>query len=107
MAKQVIKISIPDLCAMVREELKTKKLPKQLRLNPWTTIIDVEKFFDTHLTIVETAKGHILEPFKERLSQALVWVGIDTTKLAKHHVKHDKAEKKYVVKKVIEKRLDK
>lgn len=107
MAKQVIKISIPDLCALVREELKKKKLPSELRLNKWTNIIDLEKFFNTHLTMVETTKGRLLEPYKERLSQALILVGIDTTKLATRFVKDEKAERKYVVKKVIEKRLDK
>jgi hypothetical protein len=94
MAKQTaIKISIKDLCALVRVELKKTELPKELRLDVCSLITDVTKFFDSHLCIVEGGEGKFVAPYKDRLSQALVLIGIDTKNLLQGMLRTRKPKK--------------
>lgn len=62
---------------LIREELKNKKLPKEIRLNQASVIKDVEKFFDSHLNIIDSNEGRIKDVFGARMALALISIGID------------------------------
>jgi hypothetical protein len=71
------------LIKAIRKKLSKTELPKELILSEWAKITDVEKFFDSHLSIVQYADKKLSKTFAEVLKIALRKVGIDVHKLAK------------------------
>jgi hypothetical protein len=71
------------LIKAIRKKLSKTELPKELILSEWAKITDVEKFFDSHLSIVQYADKKLSKNFAEVLKIALRKVGIDVHKLAK------------------------
>jgi hypothetical protein len=68
---------------LVREQLKTKQLPKEIRIDSGAVIIDPAKFFESHLTVVQSNTGNVKMAFGIRLSKALRGIGIDINDLKK------------------------
>ena len=72
------------LVEMERGELEKKtKFPKKIRLDQASLITDPNKFFDSHLCIIEASEGRIKDIFGRRLAIALTSVGIDVFELRK------------------------
>jgi len=69
----------------IREKLKSIKLPKQLALSPHATITNLERFFDSHLKVVEKhdPESLVTKAFAERLRLALVLIGVNVNEIAK------------------------
>lgn len=70
------------LIASIRKSLDAIELPKEMSLEKWAYITDVKKFFDSHLSVVESKEGLPQKPYAERLKKALSLVGIDIKSLA-------------------------
>jgi len=85
--KPIIKIrATTDKVALlnaIREVLSKTELPQQLRLEEWSLIIDLPKFFDSHLRIIEHQSDEVAEPCADRLKKALSLLGIDIKEIAK------------------------
>ncbi len=65
------------LIELIREQLKTKNLPKEIRIDSGAVIVNPAKFFESHLSIVSANEGSMNKIYGGRLSIALLSVGID------------------------------
>lgn len=88
MAKKTVQIKKPvvsrrELADAIRKRLESIDIPKQMYLEKWEQIIDVKKFFETHLSIVERHEGKSSEPYAYRLKKALKLLDIDINEIAK------------------------
>lgn len=88
MAKKFTQVKKPtvdkkELVNAIRKRLAETELPQELRLNKWSNITDVKKFFESHLAVVERQEGRVVEPYASRLKEVLKMVGIDINEIAK------------------------
>lgn len=85
--KPIIKVkATTDKIALlnaIREVLSKTELPQQLRLEEWSLIVDVPKFFESHLAVIEHQCDEVAEPCADRLKKALSLLGIDIKEIAK------------------------
>ena len=77
------------LIALIRETLKKTDLPSTIQLEKWAVITDVQKFFESHLVLIEHNEGLYIKPASERLKKALGLIGIDIKELAKQIIDAD------------------
>jgi hypothetical protein len=85
MRKPIQKPKVVDkklLIASIRKSLEATELPKEMRLDKSAYITDVKKFFDSHLSVVESKEGLPQKPYAERFKRSLLLVGIDIKALA-------------------------
>lgn len=97
MANKIIQVKKPsvdkkELVIAIRKSLESINLPKQMYLEKWENVIDVKKFLETHLCIVESKEGFVSDSYAYRLKKALIILGIDINQLAKEIL--DKKNKK-------------
>jgi hypothetical protein len=71
------------LIMAIRKKLSETKLPKEFMLEDWVTVIDVNKFFDSHLSVVLNSTTDVSKPYSERLKKGLSIVGININEIAK------------------------
>ena len=71
------------LVMAIRKKLSETELPKEFMLEDWVTVIDVNKFFDSHLSVVLNSTTDISKPYSERLKKGLSIVGININEIAK------------------------
>ena len=88
MAKKLAPVKKPivgkkELVTAIRKRLESVKLPDEMYLEKWERIINVKKFFETHLCIVERQEGRVSEPYAYRLKKALKLLDIDINEIAK------------------------
>jgi len=88
MAKKLAPVKKPivgkkELVTAIRKRLESVKLPEEMYLEKWECIVNVKKFFETHLCIVEKQEGRVSEPYAYRLKKALKLLDIDINEIAK------------------------
>ena len=71
------------LLAEVRSRLSKMELPKEIQLEAWAKITDVNKFLESHISVVEKSDNQNTKPYAERLKKALGLLGVDLTTIAK------------------------
>lgn len=71
------------LIMAIRKKLSETELPKEFMLEDWAKVTDVNKFFNSHLSIVLKDNDNTLKPYAERLKKGLKIVGININELAK------------------------
>lgn len=88
MAKKLILAKNPtvgkkELVTAIRKRLESTELPEEMYLEKWEHILNVKKFFETHLCIIERQEGRVSEPYAYRLKKALKLLDIDINEIAK------------------------
>ena len=87
---QPAKVDKNLLLAEVRNRLSKMELPKEIQLEAWAKITDVNKFLESHISVVENSDNDITKPYAERLKKALGMLGIDLTAIAKELMNENK-----------------
>lgn len=67
----------------IKKKLSETELPKEFMLEDWAKVTDVNKFFDSHLSVVLKDNDNTSKPYAERLKKGLKIVGININELAK------------------------
>jgi hypothetical protein len=67
----------------VKVRLSKMELPKELQLEPHSKITDVNKFLESHLSVVENSDNPVFKPYSDRLKKVLGLLGIDLVQIAK------------------------
>lgn len=81
--RKPIKNDKEPLIMAIRKKLSETELPKEFILEDWAKVTDVNKFFDSHLSVVLNSTTDISKPYSERLKKGLSIVGININELAK------------------------
>ena len=71
------------LILAIKKKLFETELPKEFMLENWVKVTDVNKFFDSHLSIILKDDNNTSKPYAERLKKGLKIVGININELAK------------------------
>lgn len=67
----------------IKKKLSETELPKEFMLEDWAKVTDVNKFFNSHLSVVLKDNDNTSKPYAERLKKGLKIVGININELAK------------------------
>ena len=71
------------LIMAIRKKLSETELPKDFMLEKWAKVTDVNKFFDSYLSVVLIGNEKTAQPYADRLKKGLKIVGININELAK------------------------
>lgn len=83
MRKVANKNTKEPLIMAIRKKLSETELPKEFMLEDWAKVTDVNKFFNSHLSIVQKDNDNKSKPCAERLKKGLKIVGININELSK------------------------
>jgi hypothetical protein len=71
------------LIMAIRKKLSETELPKEFMLEKWAKVTDVNKFFDSHLSVVLNGNEKNSKPYADRLKKGLKIVKININEIAK------------------------
>ena len=71
-----------NLLEAIRKKLAETELPKEIKLNAWSTITNPRRYFESYLLEIEAYSGQLAYDSGEKLKEGLVAVGIDLQEIA-------------------------